>query len=95
MKLWQVRHVTASKPFFFVEVTSDSIESRILERANAKLKLETLTIQKGNFVSADSKSSITSLYDLQELLRNEDLSKVGTMEDDESNLFDNWVESVK
>jgi SNF2 family DNA or RNA helicase len=71
-------------------VTSDSIESRILERANAKLKLENITIQKGNFVSADAKSSITSLYDLEEFLKQENMSRVGVVEDKEQTLFENF-----
>jgi len=47
--------------------TANSVESRILERANNKLKLDRLVIQKGNFVGAKSESSITE-KDLEELL---------------------------
>jgi ATP-dependent DNA helicase len=71
-------------------VTSDSIEAKMLERANAKLKLERLAIHKGNFLGVASKSSITSVYDLHELLQSEDVGKVGHDQDDEESLFSNW-----
>jgi len=75
-------------------VTSESIEAKMLERANAKLKLERLAIHKGNFLGVASKSSITSVYDLHELLKMEDLQRVGHDQDDEASLFSNWTSST-
>jgi ATP-dependent DNA helicase len=48
--------------------TANSAESKILERANNKLKLDRLVIQKGNFVGAKSESRITEISELEELL---------------------------
>ena len=49
--------------------TVNSVESRILERADNKLKLDRLVIQKGNFTGVKSKSSITEISELESLLK--------------------------
>ncbi len=73
------------------------MESRILARANAKLKLDRLVIQKGNFVGAKSKSAITE-KDLEELL-NESPMLAGHLADDitDDQLFswENVVEEIE
>jgi len=52
--------------------TANSVESRILARANAKLKLDRLVIQKGNFVGVRSKSKGITESDLAEILKEHD-----------------------
>jgi len=60
--------------------TANSIESRILERQESKMKLERLVIQKGNFVGVKAKSSLSAEI-LEELLNTEIPSLVGHTEE--------------
>jgi len=60
--------------------TANSIESRILERQESKMKLERLVIQKGNFVGVKAKSSLSAEI-LEELLNTETPSLVGHTEE--------------
>lgn len=60
---------------------SNSVEMKMLERANRKLKLEKLTIHKGNFVGVDAESKISTISDLAEILQNENSSEVGLDEE--------------
>jgi len=75
--------------------TANSVESRILARANAKLKLDRLVIQKGNFVGAKSESAITTEKDLEELL-NESPALAGQLEGEitDEHLFSGWENVV-
>lgn len=49
-------------------MTANSVESRILKRANDKMKLDRLVIQKGNFTGVKSKSAITEISELEQVL---------------------------
>ncbi len=70
--------------------TANSIESRILERQESKMKLEQLVIQKGNFVGVGAKSRISAdiLHELLSFETGSTLS-VGRAEDiSDAYLFD-------
>mmetsp|Transcript_4425 Transcript_4425/g.6197 ORF Transcript_4425/g.6197 Transcript_4425/m.6197 type:complete len:783 (-) Transcript_4425:63-2411(-) len=77
--------------YVFRFATSNSIESRILERQEFKMKLERLVIQKGNFKGIKSKSSINQISELEELLSSETPNLVGTEEITDDELFA-WTE---
>lgn len=65
----------------------------MVEKANAKLRLEALAIQKGNFSGYGSKSAFTSIYDLKELLQESSISMAGAIEDvTNEHLFEDWQE---
>lgn len=70
--------------------TANSIESRILERQEHKMKLERLVIHKGNFVGVESKSKINSISELEELLSHEVPKNVGTAEEITDDVLFKW-----
>jgi ATP-dependent DNA helicase len=70
-------------------VTANSVESKIVERANSKMKLERLVIQKGNFRGVGSKSAMTEA-ELKELLDTDALSLAGVAEEVSDEFLFNW-----
>jgi len=70
--------------------TANSVESRILERANSKLKLDRLVIQKGNFVGLKAKSKHITESELQELLTAEQPSLLGKADEISDEFLFNW-----
>lgn len=77
--------------YVFRFATSNSIESRILERQEFKMKLERLVIQKGNFKGIKSKSTINKISELEDLLNSETPNLVGTEDTTDDQLF-TWTE---
>lgn len=77
--------------YVFRFATSNSIESRILERQEFKMKLERLVIQKGNFKGNKSKSTINKISELEDLLNSETPNLVGTEETTDEQLF-SWTD---
>jgi len=74
---------------------SDSIESSMLQRASAKMKLEYLTIRHGNFVGVKAKSLFDSHSELESILKEQDIAKVGVAEDWDKNYLLDWSEEEK
>jgi len=70
--------------------TANSIESRILERQEKKMKLERLVIQKGNFVGVKSKSTLNGIEELVELLKHETPKIAGQVEEISDEYLFSW-----
>jgi len=56
--------------------TANSFESKMLEKTNAKRKLEKLVIHKGRFKKVDSENSGVQFAELAEILKSEDGEKI-------------------
>jgi len=70
-------------------VTANSVESKIVEKASDKMKLERLVIQKGNFRGVNSKSFLTEA-ELKELLDTDALSLAGVTDEISDEFLFNW-----